>query len=472
MSAPTSPERVHPLVAFRTWRRSRPFWGGVTAILAGLELYGLTAAPFSLMVIQGVAGISALVICVLLILLAVVTWLQPHLRTATGLSIVVLSLASILLTNLGGFLLGMLLGLHGGASIAAWKPLEGRAGLRRDGGETDGAQDDGVHGDVDDDSEDDVDDDFEDDVTDDDLEAGDGHGADDGHEAGDGHAADDGAGPTQPDPAAVTPLRRRRPAGPAPLLGILLMATLASLLGPAPRTSAATAAPADPVADQVCAILPFLCPDPSPNPTPTPSPPTSPGTPAPATPSVPATACDPARIVGRPVLGSVSARTAASVLKACLAARDAGSRPVSTAATASGVEVVASAVPAHLVATRQTMTGLGYDGVQTVRTASGTRRVLKFHAATVTIEGLRQDVARPGVTMALSSRRTVTLSGHVQLYVLSQSGKAFGLLPLTLTPDSPPPLVTSYMEFTEVDSRIAYLEADSLSVPGGRIVVT
>lgn len=111
--------------SFQQWRRSRPFWGGVTAIIAGIELYGLTAAPFQLMVIQGVAGISALLLAILFTVLAVVTWFQPQLRVVTGLVIVVLALASILLTNLGGFLVGMLLGIHSGASIAAWEPGDG-----------------------------------------------------------------------------------------------------------------------------------------------------------------------------------------------------------------------------------------------------------------------------------------------------------------------------------------------------------
>jgi hypothetical protein len=99
-------------------------------------------------------------------------------------------------------------------------------------------------------------------------------------------------------------------------------------------------------------------------------------------------------------------------------------------------------------------------------------KALRFRADTVTIEGLRQTVDHPGAAMTLGGPRNVTLSGNVELYVLSQSGKAFGLLPLTLSPSSPPPLVIPYMEFTDVDSRIAYQGADELRFPSAQITVT
>jgi hypothetical protein len=176
-------------------------------------------------------------------------------------------------------------------------------------------------------------------------------------------------------------------------------------------------------------------------------------------------------VPARADLGSSAARTAASVPQACLAAQKAGTLKVSTATTGSGPTVV-STVPAHLLAAKETMNGLAYDGVVTVQTAAGPQRALKFRADSVTIEGIRQDVAQPGATTTLTGSQNVTLSGSVQLYVLSQRGNAFGLIPLTLSPSSPPPLVIPFMVFTDVDSQIAYEQAGTLSFPGARITVT
>lgn len=419
---------------FRYWRRSRPFWGGVTAIVAGVEMYALTAVPFSLMVIQGIAGVSALLIMILMVVLALVSWYQPHLRLVTGLIIVILALASILLTNLGGFLIGMLLGVHSGASIAAWRPREAHDDPGALGGSADP--------------------------------------------------------PTPADDATSPP---DRPRGPdralGPGLGIVL-ALLALALVPTPRAVAATttaprvSAPAA-RSNLFCDLFPWLCPAPTPSPPPSPSPspspsppggiglPAVPGVTAPNAPagSVTASACDKAQMPTRPTLGSSGARKAASILKACVDSQKAGALTVSTKASGGGPTVVSS-VPAHLVAPKETMTGLGYDGVVTVQTDAGPKRALKFHADTVTIQGIRQTVAYPGATMLLSGSTDLVLSGRVQLYVFSQRGNVFGLLPLTLDPDNPPPLVIPYMVFTDVDSQVAYQEADKLSLPGGSIKVS
>ena len=108
---------------FAQWRGTRPFWGGAWTIVAGVYLWSLTAAPIGVVVIQGVGAISAIVICLVYILMALVAWSQPQLRVVTGGIVIVLALAAIFLTNLGGFIVGTLMGLHGGASMIAWKPF-------------------------------------------------------------------------------------------------------------------------------------------------------------------------------------------------------------------------------------------------------------------------------------------------------------------------------------------------------------
>jgi len=107
---------------FRTWRKGRPFWGGLVTMIAGLELLWAPLAPLNVVLVQGIAGIASLVLAALLVAMGALSWFQPQLRAVLGVTIVVLALASFLLSNLGGFLLGMVLGIVGGALMFAWVP--------------------------------------------------------------------------------------------------------------------------------------------------------------------------------------------------------------------------------------------------------------------------------------------------------------------------------------------------------------
>ncbi|MEV5742687.1 DUF6114 domain-containing protein [Microbispora rosea] len=105
------------------WRRSRPFWGGLLVLAAGLELLSIPFATQALpLVIQsGTVGATYL-IALVLIILGLMVWLQPGQRAFLGVVAVLVSIASFVYANLGGFLVGMLLGLVGGALAVAWTP--------------------------------------------------------------------------------------------------------------------------------------------------------------------------------------------------------------------------------------------------------------------------------------------------------------------------------------------------------------
>ena len=117
------PPRQSRRERFAAWRHTRPFWGGLWAIVAGVYLWSLTAAPVGVVVIQGVAGISSIVICLVCVIVALAVWAQPQIRVIGGGIVIVLGLAAILLSNLGGFIVGTLMALHAGASMIAWKPV-------------------------------------------------------------------------------------------------------------------------------------------------------------------------------------------------------------------------------------------------------------------------------------------------------------------------------------------------------------
>ncbi|BFV57250.1 hypothetical protein KCMC57_up23540 [Kitasatospora sp. CMC57] len=125
---PQQESQATPWERFHTWRHTRPFWGGLLAILAGgpilyfpyfhLKLGQLTMA------MSTTAGAGSLVIGVLLIALGLTAWFQPLVRVFCGVATTILSLISIPVSNFGGFLIGFLLGLVGGGLLVSWAPLK------------------------------------------------------------------------------------------------------------------------------------------------------------------------------------------------------------------------------------------------------------------------------------------------------------------------------------------------------------
>ncbi|MGW6448771.1 DUF6114 domain-containing protein [Lentzea sp. NPDC055074] len=120
---------------FTAWRRGRPFWAGLFVALGALVIIFPPFATLKfgdmMVSIQTLGGVSALLIGVLLGISAVTLWLQPRFRLAAGIVTVLLSLVAIVVTNLGGFLIGTILSLLGGALAVAWttepkKPKEAK----------------------------------------------------------------------------------------------------------------------------------------------------------------------------------------------------------------------------------------------------------------------------------------------------------------------------------------------------------
>jgi len=108
---------------FRLWRLRRPFWGSVLMILASiLILVGpLSPSILRFALLPGSTIWAALLVGGLLLVMGIVQMLVPSLSTFTGAVGVVLSLISIIVA-LGGFVVGMLLGLIGSALGVAWRP--------------------------------------------------------------------------------------------------------------------------------------------------------------------------------------------------------------------------------------------------------------------------------------------------------------------------------------------------------------
>ncbi|MET9322079.1 DUF6114 domain-containing protein [Streptomyces sp. NPDC003038] len=107
----------------RAWRRTRPFWGGLLVILGGTELLLVPLSPLTVLVSLGLGGLAAIGIGVALVLAGLCLWFLPQARTYVSLHALLLSVLSFAATNLGGFLIGMALGIAGSALAFGWTPL-------------------------------------------------------------------------------------------------------------------------------------------------------------------------------------------------------------------------------------------------------------------------------------------------------------------------------------------------------------
>jgi len=114
-------------VAFRAWRKARPFWGGLWCVLAGAAMaYGPTTA-IKVILISGTVVWAGILVGVLVAIMGLFLWFTPQLRQVVGIVAVVLSIVSLLTSDYGGFGIGLILGTVGGAMGFAWTPVRAEA---------------------------------------------------------------------------------------------------------------------------------------------------------------------------------------------------------------------------------------------------------------------------------------------------------------------------------------------------------
>ncbi|MGW1195149.1 DUF6114 domain-containing protein [Streptomyces sp. NPDC002536] len=107
---------------WRRWRKSRPFWGGLATVVAGAEICALPLAPLKIMLEQGIAGIPSVLMGLVMVVMGLTAWFAPQYRSLAGVLTVLMATAALVMSNLGGFLIGTLLGIVGGAMTFAWTP--------------------------------------------------------------------------------------------------------------------------------------------------------------------------------------------------------------------------------------------------------------------------------------------------------------------------------------------------------------
>ena len=118
-AVPARPGRHARSGRFRLWRRSRPFWGGLFTLLGGLEIATIPLTAYRIVLVTPSVALAAVVGAVIAIL-GLMMWMTPSHNKLYGLVAILLAVVSFVTSNVGGFLLGGLLAIIGGALGFAW----------------------------------------------------------------------------------------------------------------------------------------------------------------------------------------------------------------------------------------------------------------------------------------------------------------------------------------------------------------
>lgn len=113
---------------FGHWRRNRPFGAGLFMLLSGIIMIVPAYLSFEVsnIVIQvsTISGVSTLLIGALLITSGPMTWFKPDTRLLTGVASLILGIVALPMSNIGGFVLGTLCAVIGGALALSWTEEE------------------------------------------------------------------------------------------------------------------------------------------------------------------------------------------------------------------------------------------------------------------------------------------------------------------------------------------------------------
>jgi hypothetical protein len=107
---------------FTAWRGRRPFWGGVLVVLGGTEILVTEKASLPVIVHVGMMGLAAYLLPALMIVCGLLLLFNPGQRLFYAIVGVLLSLGTWITSNLGGFVIGLLLGVVGCSLAFGWLP--------------------------------------------------------------------------------------------------------------------------------------------------------------------------------------------------------------------------------------------------------------------------------------------------------------------------------------------------------------
>lgn len=107
---------------FRQWRGQRPFAGGLLLVLAGAEILVTMKAPLPVILHVGMQGLAGYLLPTVMLILGLLILFSPAQRLFYSIIGVLLSLGTWATSNLGGFIVGLALGVTGSCLSFGWLP--------------------------------------------------------------------------------------------------------------------------------------------------------------------------------------------------------------------------------------------------------------------------------------------------------------------------------------------------------------
>ncbi|MDL9979932.1 DUF6114 domain-containing protein [Microbacterium sp. ASV49] len=424
---------------FARFYRSRPLVGGALIVISGIEIFLSTQLDLGRIHVQvGIEGFQGLIIPIALVALGALVIADPGHRIFYGVITLAIAIYALAGVNLGGFMVGSILGITGAVVALSW--MRPRA--------SDADSDDG---------------DTEDAPSKAALAPADADGA------GDDLDTDlavllnrDDEAPAEPRPFADRPAdtgrTRRR--------GVRTLALAGAVaIGGAGLVAVAPAQPAHAESGFCSSFLGFLCPpEGTPSPAPSASPSATSAAPAsPGAPSAPAPA-DPGAAAPQPTPTPTLPPGVPPSAGALIAPQTADPN----VAIDSSAPIVATE-SATLTASYLQQTNGRYVETVLLRRPDGTTvPALKILGDA----GLLKDVrlhgsgAHHGAGIDASQ---LDVAGPIHFYAASFSGKAFGILPLHWDISSPPPVDFPMPPFTDVTVELVYFDAGAQTLTASHI---
>ena len=415
-------------------------------MLSGLELLALpltgvlVKGQIKLVIYIGIGGVFGVLIGILLIAAGIVLWVNPTHRVFYGIAGIVLGIISFPASNLGGFVLGMLLAIIGGALAFAWVPAEPDSVDAKPGGR---AGDDAPEGRADDDAPASLDAGDEESSVGLDLIPG--TRAENSRTraewegtatiAEEAAATADGVGPRVGDATG------HRTLAVAAMPALLV----AGMLG----TSGVAKAASTPQSGGTC-ILGIICmPSSSPTPTPSASASSSPSpTPSASSSSAPSASASPSPTPSAGQSGSAPSATPTPSTSASASPSPSGTSTGAGKSAAKGKKAVkknaaapsgitASAAASVLTAGSATLTDFQYLGNVNMPVSGGTTEaMMEFTASSADLSGdVTVSVTQDGLTTSTSSP-ALGFSDGMTLYATKLCGNLLGVIPVCFTPST------------------------------------
>ncbi|MFJ9706686.1 DUF6114 domain-containing protein [Streptomyces sp. NPDC101234] len=108
--------------AFRGWRARRPFPGGLLLTLGGAWILLTEKASLKVVIHIGMTGLVGYLLPVVMVVCGLLTLFSPSQRLFYSILGVLCSLGSWVTSNMGGFFIGLALGVVGSCMIFGWLP--------------------------------------------------------------------------------------------------------------------------------------------------------------------------------------------------------------------------------------------------------------------------------------------------------------------------------------------------------------